>query len=87
MERRVTPVISVDPIYSIMKLMGGLKMSAVLEIEKKKALRNDEKKEVRAKIRRLRSLLDRDKKDQSETFAYLKKALDEDRSSNRPLFK
>ena len=37
-------------------------MSAVLEIEKKEALRNVEKKEVKAKIRRLRSLLDKDKK-------------------------
>lgn len=62
-------------------------MPAVLELEKKKILTNGEKKEFKAKIRRLRSLLDNDKKEQSETFAYLKKALDEARPSNRLLFK
>lgn len=45
------------------------------------------KKEAKAKIHRLRSLLDGDKKEQIETFTYLKKALDEDRPSNRRLFK
>ena len=60
-------------------------MPAVLEIEKKKILANGEKKQFKAKIRRLRSLLENDKKEQSETFAYLKKALDEDRPSNRRL--
>lgn len=63
-------------------------MPAVLEIEKEKILINGEKKkEVKAKIRRLRSLLDDDEKEQRETFLYLKKALDEDRPSNRRLFK
>lgn len=62
-------------------------MPAVLEIEKKKTLTTGEKEEFKAKIRRLRSLLENDKKEQSETFAYLKKALDEDRPSNRRLFK
>ena len=54
-------------------------MPAVLELEKKKILTNGEKKEFKAKIRQLRSLLNVDKKDQSETFVYLKRALDEDR--------
>ena len=62
-------------------------MPAVLEIEKREPLTNGEKKQLKGKIRRLRSLLDNDKKEQSETFAYLKKALDEDRPSNRRLFK
>lgn len=62
-------------------------MSTVLEIEKEETLTTGEKKEIKAKIRRLRSLLDDDKKEQCETFAYLKKALDEDRPSNRRLFK
>ena len=62
-------------------------MPAVLELEKKKISTNGEEKVFKAKIRRLRSLLDSDKKEQSETFAYLKKALNEDRPSNRRLFK
>lgn len=62
-------------------------MPAVLELEKKKILTNGGKKEFKAKIRQLRTLLNDDKKEQSETFADLKKALDEDRPSNRPLFK
>ena len=62
-------------------------MPAVLELEKKKILTNGEKKQFKAKIRRLRSLLNGDEKEQSETFAFLKKALDEDRPSNRRLFK
>ncbi len=67
---------------------GDFNMPAVLEIEKEKILINGEKKkEVKAKIRRLRSLLDDDEKEQRETFLYLKKALDEDRPSNRRLFK
>lgn len=60
-------------------------MPVVLELEKKKILTNGGKKAFKAKIRRLRALLDSDKKDQTETFAYLKKALDEDRPSNRRL--
>ena len=62
-------------------------MPAVLEIEKEETMTTGKKKEITAKIRRLRSLLDNDEKEQRETFAYLKKALDEDRPSNRRLFK
>ncbi len=62
-------------------------MPAVLEIEKEETLTTGKKKEIRAKIRRLRSLLDDDEKEQHETFIYLKKVLDEDRPSNRRLFK
>ena len=62
-------------------------MPAVLELEKKETLTANEKKEVKAKIHRLRSLLDDHEKEQRETFIYLKKVLDEDRSSNRRLFK
>jgi len=63
------------------------KMPAVLEIEKEETLTTGKKKEIRAKIRRLRSLLDDDEKEQRETYSYLKKVLDEDRLSNRLLFK
>ena len=62
-------------------------MPAVLEIEKVEMLTTARKKEFKAKIHRLQSLLDNDKKEQSETFAYLKKAFDEDRHSNGRLFK
>ncbi len=62
-------------------------MPAVLEIEKEETLTTGKKKEITAKIRRLRSLLDDDEKEQRETFVYLKKVLDEDRPSNRRLFK
>jgi hypothetical protein len=57
------------------------RMPAILEIEKEETLATGEKKEGKAKIRRLRSLLDDDKREQRETYAYLKKALDEDRPS------
>ena len=63
------------------------KMPAVLEIEKREMLTNGKKKQLKAKIRRLRSLLENDKNEQNETFAFLKKALEEDRPSNRRLFK
>ncbi len=63
------------------------KMPAILEIEKEETSTTGEKREIKAKIRRLRSLLDDDEKEQRETFSYLKKALDEDRPSNRRLFK
>jgi len=63
------------------------KMPAVLEIEKRETLTTGKKKEITAKIRRLRSLLDDDEKEQRETYVYLKKVLDEDRPSNRRLFK
>ena len=62
-------------------------MSAVLEIEKEETLTIGEKRKIKAKVRRLRSLFDDDEKEQRETFAYLKKVLDEDRPSNRRLFK
>ena len=62
-------------------------MSAVLEIDKEETLTTSERKEIKAKIRRLRSLLNDNEKEQRETFAYLKKTLDEDRPSNRRLFK
>jgi hypothetical protein len=62
-------------------------MPAVLEIEKEETLTTGKKKEITAKIRRLRSLLDDDEKEQRETYVYLKKVLDEDRPSNRRLFK
>ncbi len=62
-------------------------MPAVLEIEKRETLTTGKKKEITAKIRRLRSLLDDDEKEQRETYVYLKKVLDEDRPSNRRLFK
>ncbi len=62
-------------------------MPAILEIEKEETLTTGKKKEITAKIRRLRSLLDDDEKEQHETFIYLKKVLDEDRPSNRRLFK
>ncbi len=62
-------------------------MPAVLEIEKREMLTNGKKKQLKAKIRRLRSLLENDKNEQNETFAFLKKALEEDRPSNRRLFK
>ncbi|CAN5478887.1 hypothetical protein BH18ACI1_BH18ACI1_23580 [soil metagenome] len=62
-------------------------MPAVLEIEKEETLTTGKKKEITAKIRRLRSLLDDDEKEQRETFVYLKKVLDEDRPSSRRLFK
>lgn len=61
-------------------------MPITLEIEDKKTTTIKQKKEITAKLRKLRSLLGDDKKEQSETFAFLKKALDEDRPSNRPLF-
>jgi len=63
------------------------KMPAVLEIEKEKTLTTGKKKQITAKIRRLRSLLDDDEKEQRETYVYLKKVLDEDRPSSRRLFK
>jgi len=63
------------------------KMPAVLEIEKEETMTTGKKREITAKIRRLRSLLDDDEKEQRETFVYLKKVLDEDRPSNRQLFK
>ena len=62
-------------------------MPAVLEIEKEETMTTGKKREITAKIRRLRSLLDDDEKEQRETFVYLKKVLDEDRPSNRQLFK
>lgn len=62
-------------------------MSAILEIEKEETLTTNEKKQITAKLRKLRSLLNEDAKEQRETFAYLKKSLDEDRPSNRRLFK
>ncbi len=62
-------------------------MSTVLEIGKEKTLTSSEKKEIAAKILKLRSLFDNNEKEQRETFAYLKKVLDEDRPSNRRLFK
>lgn len=62
-------------------------MPITLEIENKEVTTLKEKKEIKAKLCKLRSLLDDDKKEQSETFAFLKKALDEDRPSDRPLFK
>ncbi len=62
-------------------------MPAILEIEKEETLTTGKKKEITAKIRRLRSLLDDDEKEQRETYVYLKKVLDEDRPSNRRLFK
>ncbi|MBA3692885.1 MAG: hypothetical protein H0X72_09655 [Acidobacteria bacterium] len=52
-------------------------MPTVLEIEKEETLTTGEKREIKAKIRRLRSLLDDDEKEQRETFAYLKKSLDD----------
>jgi len=63
------------------------KMPTVLEIEKEATLTTGKKREIKAKIRRLRSLLDDDEKEQRETYVYLKKVLDEDRPSNRRLFK
>ena len=62
-------------------------MPTVLEIEKEATLTTGKKREIKAKIRRLRSLLDDDEKEQRETYVYLKKVLDEDRPSNRRLFK
>ena len=62
-------------------------MPAVLEIEKEETMTTGKKREITAKIRRLRSLLDDDEKEQRETYVYLKKVLDEDRPSNRRLFK
>ncbi len=62
-------------------------MPTVLELEEKETLTTSEKKKVKNKIVRLRSLLDGDKKEQRETFDYLKRALEEDRTSNRRLFK
>ncbi len=62
-------------------------MPAVLEIEKEEILTTGKKKQITAKIRRLRSLLNDDEKEQRETYVYLKKVLDEDRPSNRRLFK
>ncbi len=62
-------------------------MPTVLEVEKKETLTTGKKREIKAKVRRLRALLDDDEKEQRETFAYLKKTLNEDRPSNRRLFK
>ncbi len=61
-------------------------MPITLEIENKKVIMPKNKKEITAKVRKLRSLLGGDETEQSETFDFLKKALDEDRPSNRPLF-
>ena len=72
-------------IYCIMKFQGGLQNASSFRIGKKENFDQRRKKAFKAKIRRLRALLDSDKKDQTETFAYLKKALDEDRPSNRRL--
>ncbi len=65
---------------------GGFQNARSFRNGEKRNFDHRREKKIKAKVRKLRSLLDEDDKEQRETFAYLKKALDEDRPSNRRLF-